>query len=211
MVTCKKCGREFKSEAALKDHLRDAQVHRESIYEHKNQYRKWVLVVLVLVVICGVAIFAFSGNPSGTYQTGAPTVSKENLDTVLNNQTVKVTPNGAWISATLNPVGKLNYNVKGSMALVDCPILLGESACPTIEMWAMNQTGFANYQKSGVPVGTYGTVGITPTLDEQSPFTLHNLDYDGTYYLVFMALNQGNTLSPGTYTTVSISLTEVWS
>jgi hypothetical protein len=210
LVTCKKCGREFKTEAALKDHLRDAQVHRDSLYEHKNQYGKWVLAVLAILVICGVAFFAVSQNPNGSSEV-SPTASQVSSDIVFNNQTVKITSNATWISAMLHPVDKPHYKATGSMTLVDCPFLLGEASCPTIGLLVMNQTGFTDYQKGGSPVGPYGTVVVTPTLNEQTAFTLSNVDYDGTYYFVFIALNQGNPLSPGATVTILVYLTEVWS
>ena len=67
MVTCKKCGKEFRTEAALKDHSRDARVHRENTYEHKSPYRKWGLAILVLsVIVIGIGVFAYKGDQTGS-------------------------------------------------------------------------------------------------------------------------------------------------
>jgi hypothetical protein len=189
--------------------LRDAQVHRESTFEHKNQYWKWFLACLVLLVIFGAVIFAYRGNSNVTTQT-ATTLSPTNSSAVINNQSLNITSTGGWISATLHPVDKANYNASGTITLTACPYLLGETVCPTIEMGVMNATGFAQYQKGGVPAAPYGLLDVTPTLDEQSRFALHNLTYDGTYYFVFVALSQGNALSGGAYATVSIYLSESW-
>jgi hypothetical protein len=208
LVTCKKCGREFKSEAALKDHLRDAQVHRESHYEHKNQYGKLALAFVVLLIIVGLAIFAFRSNQVAPFQTSS-TINQTKSDVALNQQ-LNITTSGQWLEATLNPLDKQRYNATGSITLTMCPYSLGETVCPTIEMLAMNSTGFAAYEKSGNLSAPYGVVYITATLDEQTPFTLHNPNYDGTYYFVFIATDQGNPLSSGAYATLTVYLTEVW-
>ena len=213
LVTCKKCGKEFKSDAALKDHLRDARVHRDSFYERKHPYRKWGLALFVLLVVCGVALLAYRGiqpGPSQTVLTGR-SVSNTNSNFVFFNQTIKLTSNETWINATLNPLYKTHYNASGSINVVTCPYVLAESACPDMGLLVMNATGFANFQKNGALVSPYGAVAITPTVGQSTSFTLRNLDYDGVYYFVIIVTSQENALIEGSYVILALYLTETWS
>ena len=202
MVTCKKCGKEFKTDTSLKEHLRDARVHRESTYQHKSAYRKWILAIFVLVIL---AIFAYRAT---TERGSANGELRSNI--VLNNVSVNVTADGGWIKASLNPLDKTNYATKGSVQLINCPSSDTMALCPNLEMWVMNDTGFSNFQQGGLATAPYEKLEVTTALGTKSNFTLHGLNYNGSYYFEFIVLQQGTPLNRGTHATVSISLVETW-
>lgn len=156
--------------------------------------------------VLGVGVFLLTNNRISE-TTSTTTQAQPNV--LWADHLVNIT-DGSWITATLSPLGKANYNAQGSVQLMVCPILNNTILCPTIEVWVMNKTGFTTYQQSGLTTSPYGMVTIAPTLGAQSDFTLHKLDNDGTYYFVFMVLQQGHPLISGTHATISISLTETW-
>ena len=211
-MTCKKCGKEFKSEAALKDHLRDAQVHRETAYPHKSPYRIWVLAIFVLVVICGVAILAYTGTQSGTRgttQTVSTPTPSGGSNIVWTNHLFNLSE-GGMINATLNPVGRLNYKAQGHVTLAACQVLSNET-CPTLGMWIVNQTESAILQNPNAPPpSAYALVRMSPIPGDPTEFALHNPDYNGQYYFVFISSHQGHPLFDGEHVLISISLNETW-
>jgi hypothetical protein len=206
LARCKECGREFKSEAALKDHRKDA--HRERLYQHKSSFRIWVLAIFVLIVICVAGFVAYRGNLGGTSQTGL-TASSASSNVIWNNQIVNVTE-GGYISAVLNPVGRIGYKAQGHVVLEGCPVLLNEIMCPEFGMWVVNKTELAQLESPNMPPPrAYNMVRMSAKLGNSTEFVLDDLDYNGEYYFVFISF-QNQPLLTGQHAVISISLTETW-
>jgi hypothetical protein len=217
LVTCKKCGKEFKSEAALEDHLRDARVHRENQYRHRRPYSKWVLALFILLVICGIAILAYKESTvvQTTQTQTIPATSLSGVSKViLNDRLVNISGEvGAlsFVNGTLNPIGKLDYKAYGQVQIISgCSTEATGVVCPTIQMIVLNGTGFAKIAEAIMgggagQVGTYAQTQITGS--GVYHFTLNHLDYDGKYYFVFFFPNPS---SPTQTAVVSITLVETW-
>jgi hypothetical protein len=215
LVTCKKCGKRFKSEAALEDHLRDAQVHREDQYRRKRPYGKWVLALFILLVISGIAILAYKEASISSITPTTPTTSSSRVSRViLNNHLVNVTGVvGAFsfINETLNPIGKLDYKAYGQVQIISgCSTEATGVVCPTIQMIVLNDAAFAKVVEAIIgggagQVATYAQTQITRS--GVYPFTLSHLDHNGKYYFVFFIPNPS---LPTQTAVVSITLIETW-
>ena len=204
----------------MRDHLKDAQVHRDRSNQHKAPYGKWVLAIVFLVLACG-GIAAYSQSQGEKNQSeitrsiSTTVVAPQTISTiVLDNQLENISQNALTaVPVTLNPLGKLSYEAYGQMQILyGCLNQAGGTTCPTVFMAVANQTGITGWgdyviQHKNSVIRLYGEAEITGAAVTE--FTLKDLDYDGKYFFGFAIVAQ--TTPPIPAVIISLSLMESWS
>jgi hypothetical protein len=139
---------------------------------------------------------------------------------IWNKQLVSITDGygkATVLTASLNPVGKLDYKLEGHVTLMSSPILDfgnegSETLHPTLEIWVLDEAGVDNWRQGQFPpTKVYGSIRVPSIRGQTTNFSLQNFDHDGSYSFLFFALdNQPLLPMLAQHAEVRISLTETW-